>query len=84
MARNNLTWIKDDIARSATFITTTFIRFRRMSNIHIYLVNLYLTIKDADGYAAVKELRVCVYGPRAELAYRNVHKGSRLGVIGEQ
>jgi hypothetical protein len=41
-------------------------------------------VKNVVGAAAVKGLRVCVYGPLAELVYGHVRKGSRLGVIGEQ
>jgi len=54
VARNNLTWIKDDIARSATFITTTSIWTRRTANIHQHLVNLYLMIKGVVGAARVR------------------------------
>ncbi len=38
-----------------------------MSNIHLYLVNLYLMFKGVVGAAAVKGVHVCVYGPIAEL-----------------
>ena len=39
-------------------------------------------IKGVVGSAVVKGLRVCVYGPLAELVYGHVRKGSLLGVIG--
>jgi single-stranded DNA-binding protein len=39
-------------------------------------------IKGVVGAARVRGLRVCVYGPLAELVYGHVQKGSRLGVIG--
>ena len=39
-------------------------------------------IKGVVGAASVKGVRVCVYGPLAELVYGHVRKGSRLGVIG--
>ena len=84
MARNNLTWIKGDIARSATFISTTFIWIRRTSNIHLCLVNLCMMIKGVVGAVAVKGVPVCVYGPLAELVYRHVRKRRWMGVIGRK
>jgi len=50
-----------------------------MSNIHLYLVNLYLMIKGVVEAAAVEGVRVCVYGPLAKLVYGHVRKGSRPG-----
>jgi hypothetical protein len=72
MARNNLAWIKGDIYYDIFHLDSKDVQYLR----------LYLMIKGVFGAAAVKGLRVCVYGPLAELAYGHVRKGSRLGVIG--
>ena len=76
MARNNLTWIKGDITSDIYF------DIFQLDSKDIQYLRLYLMIKGVYGAAAVKGLRVCVYGPLAELVYGHVRKGSRLGVIG--
>ena len=76
MARNNLTWIKGDITSDIYF------DIFQLESKDIQYLRLYLMIKGVYGAAAVKGLRVCVYGPLAELVYGHVRKGSRLGVIG--
>ena len=76
MARNNLTWIKGDITGDIYFDNF------HLDSKDVQYLRLYLMIKGVVGAAAVKGLRVCVYGPLAELVYGHVRKGSRLGVIG--
>ena len=76
MARNNLTWIKGDITGDIYFDNF------HLDSKDVQYLRLYLMIKGVIGAAAVKGVRVCVYGPLAELVYGHVQKGSRLGVIG--
>jgi hypothetical protein len=76
MARNNMTWIKGDITGDIYF------DILRLNAKDVQFLRLYLMVKGVFGSAGVKGLRVCVYGPLAELVYGHVRKGSRLGVIG--
>lgn len=76
MARNNLTWIKGDITGDIYYDNF------HLDSKDVQYLRLYLMIKGVVGAAAVKGVRVCVYGPLAELVYGHVRKGSRLGVIG--
>ena len=76
MARNNLTWIKGDITGDIYYDNF------HLDSKDVQYLRLYLMIKGVVGTAAVKGLRICVYGPLAELVYGHVRKGSRLGVIG--
>lgn len=76
MARNNLVWIKGDITGDIYY------DLFRLNEKEIQYLRLYLMVKGVIGASAVKGLRVCVYGPLAELAFGYVRKGSRLGVIG--
>jgi hypothetical protein len=76
VARNNLTWIKGDITGDIYY------DIFRLDGKDVQYLRLYLMIKGVVGAAAVKGLRVCVYGVLAELVYGHVRKGSRLGVIG--
>lgn len=76
MARNNMTWIKGDITGDIYFDVF------RLDAKDVQYLRLYLMIKGVLGSAGVKGLRVCVYGPLAELVYGHVRKGSRLGVTG--
>lgn len=72
MARNNMTWIKGDITGDNYF------DIFRLDAKDIQYLRLYQIIKGVFGSAGVKGLRVCVYGPMAELVYGHVRKGSRL------
>jgi hypothetical protein len=76
VARNNLTWIKGDITGDIYYDNF------HLDSKDVQYLRLYLMIKGVVGAAAVKGVRVCVYGPLAELVYGHVRKGSRLGVIG--
>jgi hypothetical protein len=76
VARNNLAWIKGDITGDIYY------DIFHLDSKDVQYLRLYLMIKGVYGAAAVKGLRVCVYGPLAELVYGHVRKGSRLGVIG--
>jgi hypothetical protein len=76
VARNNLTWIKGDITGDIYF------DIFHLDSKDVQYLRLYLMIKGVVRSVAVKGLRVCVYGPLAELVYGHVRKGSRLGVIG--
>ena len=76
MARNNLTWIKGDITGDIYYDTI------HLDEKDVQYLRLYLMIKGVAGAAGVKGLRVCVYGPLAELVYGHVCMGSRLGVTG--
>lgn len=76
MARNNLTWIKGDITGDIYYDNF------HLDSKDVQYLRLYLMIKGVVGATAVKGLRVCIYGPLAELVYGHVRKGSRLGVIG--
>jgi hypothetical protein len=76
VARNNLTWIKGDITGDIYYDNF------HLESKDVQYLRLYLMIKGVVGAAAVKGLRVCIYGPLAELVYGHVRKGSRLGVIG--
>lgn len=76
MARNNLAWIKGDITGDIYYDNF------HLDSKDVQYLRLYLMIKGVVGAAAVKGVRVCVYGPLAELVYGHVRKGSRLGVIG--
>jgi hypothetical protein len=76
VARNNLTWIKGDITGDIYYDNF------HLESKDIQYLRLYLMVKGVVGSAAVKGLRVCVYGPLAELVYGHVRKGSWLGVIG--
>jgi pimeloyl-ACP methyl ester carboxylesterase len=76
MARNNLTWVKGDITGDIYY------DLFKLDNKDIQYLRLYLMVKGVFGAAGVNGLRVCVYGPLAELVYGHVRKGSRLGVIG--
>ncbi len=76
MARNNLTWIKGDITGDVYYDVL------RLDSQDVQYLRLYLMVKGVIGAAGVKGLRICVYGPLAELVYGHVRKGSRLGVIG--
>jgi len=76
MARNNMTWIKGDITGDIYYDTIL------LDKKDVQYLRLFLMIKGVPGAAAVHGLRVCVYGPLAELVYGHVRKGSRLGVTG--
>ena len=76
MARNNLTWIKGEITGDIYY------DIFRLEAKDVQYLRLYLMVKGVTGAAGVKGLRVCVYGPLAELVYGHVRKGSSLGVIG--
>ena len=76
MARNNLAWVKGDITGDIYF------DILHLDSKDVQYLRLYLMVKGVFGAAAVKGLRVCIYGPLAELVYGHVRKGSRLGVIG--
>ena len=76
MARNNLTWIKGDITGDIYYDVL------RLDSQDVQYLRLYLMVKGVVGATGVKGLRICVYGPLAELVYGHVRKGSRLGVIG--
>jgi len=76
VARNNLTWIKGDITGDIYY------DIFHLESKDVQYLRLYLMIKGVVGAAAVKGLRVRVYGALAELVYGHVRKGSRLGVIG--
>jgi hypothetical protein len=76
VARNNLTWIKGDITGDIYYDNF------HLDSKDVQYLRLYLMIKGVIGAAAVKGLRLCVYGPLAELVYGHVRKGSRLGVVG--
>jgi hypothetical protein len=76
VARNNLAWIKGDITGDIYY------DIFRLDSKDVQYLRLYLMIKGVVGSAAVNGLRVCVYGPLAELVFGHVRKGSRLGVIG--
>ncbi len=76
MARNNLTWVKGDITGDIYY------DIFHLDSKDVQYLRMYLMIKGVFGAAAVKGLRICVYGPLAELVYGHVRKGSRLGVIG--
>ena len=76
MARNNLTWIKGDITGDIYY------DLFKLDGQDIQYLRVYLMVKGVFGAASVNGLRVCVYGPLAELVYGHVRKGSRLGVIG--
>ena len=76
MARNNLAWIKGDITGDIYY------DLFRLDEKEVQYLRMYLMVKGVAGAAAVKGLRVCVYGPLAELVYGYVRRGSRLGVIG--
>jgi hypothetical protein len=76
VARNNLAWIKGDITGDIYYDNF------HLDSKDVQYLRLYLMIKGVVGAAGVKGVRVCVYGPLAELVYGHVRKGSRLGVIG--
>ena len=76
MARNNLAWIKGDITGDIYYDNF------HLDSKDVQYLRLYLMIKGVVGAASVNGVRVCVYGPLAELVYGHVRKGSRLGVIG--
>jgi hypothetical protein len=76
VARNNLTWIKGDITGDIYYDNF------HLDSKDVQYLRLYLMIKGVVGAAAVKGLRVGVYGPLAELVYGHVRKVSRLWVIG--
>ena len=76
MARNNMTWIKGDITGDIYYDTIL------LDKKDVQYLRLFLMIKGVTGAAAVHGLRVCVYGPLAELVYGHVRMGSRLGVTG--
>ncbi len=76
MARNNHVWVKGDITGDIYF------DILKLDGKEVQYLRMYLMIKGVKGANGVKGLRVCVYGPLAELVYGHVHKGSRIGVIG--
>jgi hypothetical protein len=76
MARNNHVWVKGDMTGDIYY------DILHLDGKDIQYLRLYLMIKGVTGAAGVKGLRVCVYGPLAELVYGHVRKGSRLGIIG--
>ena len=76
MARNNLTWIKGDITGDIYFDHV------HIEGKEVQFLRLILMINQVRGSGRVHGLRVCVYGPLAELVYGHVQRGSRLGVIG--
>ncbi len=76
MARNNHCYIKGDITGDIYYDVL------KLGGKDVQFLRLYLMMKGVEGAAAVKGLRVCVYGPAAELTYGHVRKGSRIAVIG--
>ena len=76
MTRNNLIWIKGDITGDIYY------DLFKLDGQDIQYLRVYLMVKGVFGAASVSGLRVCVYGPLAELVYGHVRKGSRLGVTG--
>ena len=76
MARNNLAWIKGDITGDIYY------DILHLDSKDVQYLRLYLMIKGVSGAKPVKGLRICLYGPLAELVYGHVRKGSRLGVVG--
>jgi hypothetical protein len=76
MARNNLIWIKGDITGDVYY------DIFNLESKNVQYLRLYMMVKGVTGAASAKGLRICVYGPLAELVYGHVRKGSRLGVIG--
>jgi hypothetical protein len=62
VARNNLAWIKGDITSDIYY---DIFHLDSKDGQHI---RLYRMIKGLVGAAAVKGVRVCAYGPLAELA----------------
>lgn len=76
MARNNHVWVKGDITGDIYF------DILKLDGKEVQYLRMYLMIKGVKGANGVKGLRVCVYGPLAELVYGHVRKGSRIGVIG--
>ena len=63
MARNNLAWIKGDITGDIYYDNF------HLDSKDVQYLRLYLMIKGVVGAAGVKGVRVCVYGPLAELVY---------------
>ncbi|MFZ6029546.1 MAG: single-stranded DNA-binding protein [Chloroflexota bacterium] len=76
MTRNNHAWIKGDLTGDIYYDTFT------LGNKATQYLRLCMMVKGVQGSSAVKGLRICVYGPRAEMAYGYVRKGSRIAVIG--
>ncbi|MDD5369138.1 MAG: single-stranded DNA-binding protein [Anaerolineaceae bacterium] len=76
MARNNHVWVKGDITGDIYFDVL------KLDGKEVQFLRMYIMTKGVKGAAAVKGLRICVYGPMAELVYGYVHKGSRIGVTG--
>jgi single-stranded DNA-binding protein len=76
MARNNHVWVKGDITGDIYYDVL------KLDSKEVQYLRMYLMIKGVKGANGVKGLRVCVYGPLAELVYGHVRKGSRIGVIG--
>jgi single-stranded DNA-binding protein len=76
MARNNHYFAVGDLTGDIYYDTFT------LDNAPVQYLRLYVMIKGVQGAAAVKGLRVCVYGPLAELTYGHVHKGSRIAFTG--
>jgi hypothetical protein len=61
VARNNLAWIKGDITGDIYYDIV------HLDSKDGQYLRLYLMIKGLVGAVAVKGVRVCVYGPLAEL-----------------
>lgn len=76
MTRNNHTWLKGDLTGDIYY------DIFMLGNKPTQYLRMYLMIKGVRGSSSVKGVRVCVYGPLAELTFCHVKKGSRIAVIG--
>src|SRR5512145_1313614 len=76
MARNNHIWVKGDLTGDLYYDTFT------LDNKPTQYLRMHMMVKGVRGASAVKGLRVCVYGPLAEMTYGYVKKGSRIAVTG--
>jgi hypothetical protein len=76
MTRNNHIWVKGDLTGDIYYDIFT------LSDRPTQYLRMYMMVKGVKGSAGVKGLRVCVYGPLAELTYGHIKKGSRIAVIG--
>lgn len=76
MARNNHCSLKGDLAGDIYFDVF------QLNGENVSYVRFYMFIKGTAGASTVKFLRVCAYGPLADLAYGYLKKGSRVHVLG--
>ncbi len=72
MARNNLAWIKGDITGDIYYDNF------HLDSKDVQYLRLYLTIKGVVGAASVNGVRVCVYGPLADLLHNHERKSKRF------